>query len=119
MGPSWEKSARQFGERTLYVSFGQFGKQGIGSPLKMRCCPSKGNEILHQLIACLMQLHLLLRCFFKNKGKRCKEKVSINTGKKKMYFQNLFLEFEFLTEAEQVSKLGSILFGGLFLRLEK
>ena len=38
----WEKSARQLGERVLFAFFRQFGRQGIESPLKMKCCPSKG-----------------------------------------------------------------------------
>ncbi|KAL6326002.1 hypothetical protein AAG906_038494 [Vitis piasezkii] len=42
-----------------------------------------------------------------------------NLGLAKMERGKVLMEFEFLTEAEQVSKLGSISFGGLFLRLEK
>ena len=42
-----------------------------------------------------------------------------NLGLAKMERGKVLMEFEFLIEAEQVSKLGSISFGGLFLRLEK
>ena len=42
-----------------------------------------------------------------------------NLGLAKMERGKVLMEFEYLTEAEQVSKLGSISFGGLFLRLEK
>ncbi|RVW35544.1 DDT domain-containing protein DDR4 [Vitis vinifera] len=40
--PLWERSTRLFGERVLFAFFGLFGRLGIESPLKMRCCPSKG-----------------------------------------------------------------------------
>ena len=42
MASLWEKSARQFEKWDLFAFFGQFGRLGIESPLRMRCFLSKG-----------------------------------------------------------------------------
>ena len=41
VGFLWVKRGRRCGGLSLYVSFGQFGRLGIESPLKTRCCLSK------------------------------------------------------------------------------